>query len=96
MELSDQPLNSYEEARQQRITRNKEMLDSLGLTVNTPADPRPPQACASKKAKSSLPQAPPRRSKRLLGEVAASLGDTVSKSASKAGLRAARLDLLPG
>lgn len=83
MEPVHQILNSYEQARQQRIIRNREMLDSLGLTFSIAADPRPPQAHASKTVKSSLPQAPPRRSKRLLGEVVAPDGDMLNKSTCK-------------
>ncbi|KAL3161502.1 hypothetical protein ABBQ32_010377 [Trebouxia sp. C0010 RCD-2024] len=83
MENSEEPLNDYEQARQQRIIRNRDMLDSLGLTVSIAADPRPPQASASSKVKASKPQAPPRRSKRLLGEDVPSNGDTLNKSAFK-------------
>lgn len=96
MENSEEPLNDYEQARQQRIIRNRDMLDSLGLTVSIAADPRPPQASASSKVKASKPQAPPRRSKRLLGEDVPSNGDTLNKSAFKAGLPTANLNLKPG
>ncbi|KAL3161751.1 hypothetical protein ABBQ38_008846 [Trebouxia sp. C0009 RCD-2024] len=83
MEHSEEPLNGYEQARQQRIIRNRDMLNSLGLTVSTAAGPKPPQASANRKVKSSKPQASPRRSKRLLGHIVPSHGDTLNKSAFK-------------
>ena len=59
-----QIVNSYEEARQQRIARNQQMLDSLGLSHSTAAKQ---PAIKSRKLEVSAPQQPLRRSKRRQG-----------------------------
>ena len=77
-----QNLNSYEQERQQRIDRNRRTLEGLGLTSNTPEQPR--KAPAVKKLKVSLPSEPTRRSKRISGEVEAPSPGTSGQPTCKA------------
>jgi hypothetical protein len=78
-------MNDYEEARRQRVLRNREVLQDLGLlddplaAVNVAGDARPHKQPLQTTCSSEPPVAPAqptRRSRRLQGETLENAGAT--------------------